>query len=123
MKLYYPNSRVTVSQIFFSVRVVQIWYKLPEEVVSTGSVSAFISHPNSMHVSFFNVFLCNVFLHLRIFRAVVSAFLGLSVQSTQFCFLLYLLYCICVDEINIHSKYSYIHTPREKTSCRQNQTT
>ena len=37
------------------------------------------------------------------FRAVVSAFLSLSVRSTQFCFLLFLLYCICVDKINIHS--------------------
>ena len=37
------------------------------------------------------------------FRAVVSAFLSLSVRSTQFCFLLFLLYCICVEKLNIHS--------------------
>ena len=33
---------------------------------------------------------------------------SLSVQLTQFCFLLFLLYCICVDKINIHS--IFIHT-------------
>ena len=42
MKLYYPDSRVTVRQNFFSVRVVQLWNKLPEEVASASSVSAFI---------------------------------------------------------------------------------
>ena len=52
MKLYYPDSRVTACQFFFSVRVVQLWNKLPEEVVSASSVSAFISRLNSMHVSF-----------------------------------------------------------------------
>jgi len=57
MKLYYPDSRVTVRQFFFSVRVVQIWNKLPKEVVSASSVRAFISRLNSMHVSFFNVLL------------------------------------------------------------------
>jgi len=52
MKLYYPDSRVTVRQ-FFSL--------LSEEVVSASSVSAFISRLNSMHVSFFNVlFWCSV---------------------------------------------------------------
>jgi len=50
-----PDSRVTVRQHFFSVRVVQLWNKLPEEVVSAGSVSAFISRLNLMHISFFNV--------------------------------------------------------------------
>jgi len=49
MKLYYPDSRVTVRQNLFSVRVVQIWNKLPEEVVSVGSVSAFISRLNSLY--------------------------------------------------------------------------
>jgi len=52
MKLYYPYSRVTARQNFISVRVVQLWNKLPEEVVSASSVSAFISRLNSMHVSF-----------------------------------------------------------------------
>ena len=55
MKLYYPDSRVTARQHFFSVRVVQLWYRLPEQVVSAGSVRAFISRLNSIHVSFFNV--------------------------------------------------------------------
>jgi len=50
------QSRISNSgAVFLSVRVVQIWNKLPEEVVSAGSVSAFISRLNSLHVSFFNV--------------------------------------------------------------------
>jgi len=52
MKLYYPDFRVTVRQFYFSVRVVQLQNKLPEEVVSASSVSAFISRLNSMHVLF-----------------------------------------------------------------------
>jgi len=82
MKLYYPDSRVTVRQNFFSVRVVQIWNKLPEEVVSASSVSTFISHLNSIHVSLCNVLFCFVvmfcfnavcfFIYVS-FRALVSA--------------------------------------------------
>jgi len=82
MKLYYPDSRVTVRQNFFSVRVVQLWNKLPEEVVSASSVSAFISRLNSIHVSFCNVLFCFVvmfcfnavyfFIYVS-FRALVSA--------------------------------------------------
>ena len=34
MKLYYPDSRIAARQNFLSVRVVQLWNKLPEEVVS-----------------------------------------------------------------------------------------
>jgi len=52
MKLYHPDSRVTARQSAFSVRVVYLWNKLPEEVISASSVSAFISRLNSMHVSF-----------------------------------------------------------------------
>jgi len=52
MKLYYPHSRVTARQNASSVRVVQLWNKLPEELVSASSVSAFISRLNSTHVSF-----------------------------------------------------------------------
>ena len=55
-KLYYQDSRVTVRQNHFSVRVVQVLNKLPEEVVSASSFSAFISRINSMHVSFFKIF-------------------------------------------------------------------
>jgi len=55
MKLYYPDSRVLARQNFFSVRVVQVWNNLPNEVVSATSVSAFRSLLNSMHVSLFNV--------------------------------------------------------------------
>ena len=39
---------VTVRQFFFSVRVVQLQNKLPEEVVLISSVSAFISRLNCM---------------------------------------------------------------------------
>jgi len=46
-----PVFQSNCSSIFF-VRVVQLWNKLPEEVVSASGVSAFISRLNSMHVSF-----------------------------------------------------------------------
>ena len=52
MKLYYPHSRVTARQNASSVRVVELWNKLPEELVSASSVSAFISRLNSMRASF-----------------------------------------------------------------------
>ena len=54
MKLYYPDSRLTytVRQHFFSARVVQLWNKLPEEVISASSVSASVSRLNPTHVSF-----------------------------------------------------------------------
>jgi len=47
MKLYYPDSTVTARQ-HFSVRVVQLRNKLPEETASVGSINACISRPNSM---------------------------------------------------------------------------
>ena len=40
---------------------------------------------------------------MRIFQGSSKSFLSLTVQSTQFCSFLFLLYCICVDEFNIHS--------------------
>jgi len=49
----YVKSQYVVSK-FFSVRVVQLWNNLPEEVVSAFCVSAFKSLLNSMRVSFFN---------------------------------------------------------------------
>jgi len=58
MKLYYPDSRVTARQNFFSVPVVQLWNKLPEEVVSDVrhvTFDFYIASINPMHVSFFNV--------------------------------------------------------------------
>ena len=59
MKLYYPDSRVLARQNFFSVRVVQVWNNLPNEVASATCVSVFKSLLNSIHVSFFNlVFYC-----------------------------------------------------------------
>ena len=74
MKLYYPYSRVTARQIFFSVRVVELWNKLPEEVVSASSVSAFISRLNSMRVSFLMFcFSAVCFLIYVSLRVVVSA--------------------------------------------------
>jgi len=44
-----------------------LWNKLPEEVVSASSVSAFISRLNSPNVSFLMFCFSAVFLHLRIF--------------------------------------------------------
>ena len=100
MKLFYPDSRVTARQHFFSVRVVQLWNKLPEEVVSAGNVSAFISRLNLMHILFFNVlFQCSISSHLSIFPGSCKFYLSLIDQLTQFCFLLFiLLYCVCVDK-------------------------
>ena len=57
MKQYYPDSRVTVRPNFLSLGIVQLRNKVPEEVISVSTVSAFISRLNSMHVSFFNVLL------------------------------------------------------------------
>ena len=72
MQLFYPDSRVTVRQIFFSVRVFQIWNKLPEEVVSASIVSAFISRLNSMHMSFLMFCFSIVCFFISVtFRAVV----------------------------------------------------
>jgi len=83
MKLYCPDSRVTVRHNFFSVRVVHLWNKSSEEVVSASSVSAFISRLNSMHVSFrfFNVFFTAVcfFIYLSIFSGSCMCSLSLSV--------------------------------------------
>ena len=73
MKLYYPDSRVTARQHFLCF-FVQLWNKLPEEVVSTGSVGAFISRLNSIHASFFKgLFWCRVISFTVLsFRSVVS---------------------------------------------------
>jgi len=46
-----PHAPSTKSATF-APHVVQLWSKLPEEVVSASSASAFISRLNSMHVSF-----------------------------------------------------------------------
>ena len=75
MKLYYPDSRVTARQSASSVRVVQLWDKLPEELVSASSVSAFISRLNSMHVLFLKFCFSAFCFFINVsFRAVVSAF-------------------------------------------------
>jgi len=52
MKLYYPDSTVLARQNFFSVRVVQVWNNLPNEVVSATCVSVFKSLLNLIDVSF-----------------------------------------------------------------------
>ena len=70
MKRYYPDSRVLARQNCFSVRVVQVWNNLPNEVVSVTCVSVFKSLLNSIYMSFFNVFFQCV---LSVFWAVVSA--------------------------------------------------
>jgi len=55
MKLYYPDSRVLARQNFFSVRAVQVWNNLPNEVVSATCVRVFKSLLNSIQVSFFSL--------------------------------------------------------------------
>jgi len=70
----YPDSRVTARQHFLSVCVVQLRNKLPEELVSASSVSAFISRLNSMHVSFLMFCFSAVCFFINVsFRTVVSA--------------------------------------------------
>jgi len=74
MKLYYPDSSVTARQNFFSVPVVQLWNKLPEEVVSDVrhvTFDFYIASINPMHVSFCFSAVC-FFINVS-FRAVVSA--------------------------------------------------
>jgi hypothetical protein len=55
MKLYYPTSRVNVRLHFFTNRVIHMWNKLPEEVVSADSLTIFVSQLNSLPLSFFGV--------------------------------------------------------------------
>jgi len=67
--------------------VVQLWNKLPGEVVSANSVSALILRLNSVHVSFLMFCFSAVCLFsLRIFRAVVSAFWAFLSSSALYCF-------------------------------------
>jgi len=92
MKLYYPDSRVTVRQ-FFSL--------LSEEEVSASSVSAFIPCLNSMHVSFFNVlFWCSV--RVSSFNYLLGQLYVIFVSSALCCFSTVLYLCWQV-------KYSFIH--------------
>jgi len=92
-------------KIFFCVRVVQLWNKLPEEVVSASSVSAFISRLNSVHVSFFNVlFQCSCFIYLSL-RVVVMLFEPFCPVDTV---LLFTVFTTCIvsvltNKISIHS--------------------
>ena len=64
-----------MSKKFFSVRVVHLWTKLPEEVASASSVSAFISCLNSMHVSLLMFYFSAVcsFIYLSS-RTVISVY-------------------------------------------------
>ena len=47
--------RIRADRLIFGLADVQLWNRLPEQVVSAGSVRAFISRLNSILVSFFNV--------------------------------------------------------------------
>ena len=86
--------------------VVQLWNKLPREVVSANSVSALILRLNSMNVSFLMFCFSAVCLFsLRVFRAVLRAFWAFLSSSALYCF-----YCtvyVLVDKIFIHS---FIHS-------------
>ena len=77
-----PHAPSTKSATF-APHVVQLWSKLPEEVLSASSASAFISRLNSMHVSFFNVlFRCSVFFPIYLsFLDSCKCSLSFSVQS------------------------------------------
>ena len=55
MKLYYPDSRVTVRRLFSLFVLSNYAISCQKKVASASSVSAFISSLNSMCVSFFNV--------------------------------------------------------------------
>ena len=115
MKLHYPDSRVTVRQFFF-VRVVQLWNKLPEQVVSASSVSAFISRLNSMHVTFKKIFCFSAvcfFIYLS-FRAVVSAlwaFLSSRHSSALYCF--HSIVSVLINKIFIHW---FVHSSERQTN-------
>ena len=86
--------------------VVQLWNKLPGEVVSANSVSALILRLNSMHVSFLMFCFTAVCLFsLRIFRAVLSAFWAYLSSSALYCF--YCTVSVLVDKIFLHS---FIHS-------------
>ena len=91
------------SSKFFSVHVVQLWNNLPEEVVSATCVSAFKSCLNSMHVSFLTLCFCTVIY----FWGSCKCSLSLSVQLTQFCFLLYfiVLCCFCIVSVLTNKLY------------------
>jgi len=86
--------------------VVQLWNKLPGEVVSANSVSALILRQNSMNVSFLMFcFSALCLFSLRIFRAVLRAFWAYLSSSALYCF--YCTVSVLVDKIFIHS---FIHS-------------
>ena len=94
------------SSNFFFVRVVQLWNKLSENVVSASSVSAFISRLNSMHVSILMFCFSAVcfFINVSFRAAVVSApwaFLSSRHSSALYCF--YCIVSVLMNQIFIHS--------------------
>jgi len=77
-----------------------LWNKLPEEVISASSVSAFISRLNSTNVSFLMFCFSAVCFFICVsFDAVVKVlFEPFRPVDTVLLFrLLFLLHCICVD--------------------------
>jgi len=81
----------------------ELWNKLPEEVVSASSVSAFISRLNSMHVSFLMFCFSAVCFFINVsFRAVVSAH-----SSALYCF--YCIVSVLMNKIFIHSYSSVVY--------------
>jgi len=89
------------SSKFFSVRVVQLWNKLPEEVASVSSVSAFISRLNSMHVSFlmfrFSAVCFFIYASFRVLGQMQVLFEPFCPVDTILLFTVFTVF-ICVDE-------------------------
>jgi len=88
---------------------VQLWNKLPEEVVSASSVSAFISRLSSMHVSFLMFWFSAVCFFINVsFRAVVGAlwaFLSSRHSSALYCF-------YCIASVLMNKIFIFIHSTR-----------
>ena len=99
MKVYYPDSRVLARQNVFSVRVVQVWNNLPNEVVSATCVSVFKSLLNSIHVSFFNVV-------LSMFLGSCKCSLSLSAHRHSSFYYILLFYILLIVSVSTNKIYT-----------------
>jgi len=55
LKLYCPDSRISSGHTFFTVRVINVWNKLPPSIVVADSVTSFIRGLNSLSSDFYCV--------------------------------------------------------------------